>query len=137
MNFNEQIQQIEQGTPYKSMFCDWFCTRKQLEKQGKTNLSRTKYLLETWGIDLGKVKVYFKNNFPVEGDLYDRIYIENIDNQEQYMTVTPRYGHKGENYTKCEVWFHTTNEEIYFDNWLTFKKKASTMKEQVRERLGL
>lgn len=141
-DFKTVSKLIEDKTAEASdLFWDWFCTNKQLAKQGESNYKKVKFIVDCLKINPEQVRIYFKNCCPVEGDLYDRIYIENINDEDKFICVTPKLGHvKCQDYKKCELYIYRTNQEVLYDNWVKFKsviKNNEMLQKAIRKELAL
>ena len=80
-------------------FYDWFCKDSSLERKAHALFPRVKrFLKEHPEIDTQSTYVFFKNNCPVNGPLYDDFRICN-ENGVIY-TVTHKCGHSGQ----AEIW---------------------------------
>ena len=80
-------------------FYDWFCKDSSLERKAHALFPRVKrFLKEHPEIDIHSTYVFFKNNCPMNGPLYDDFRICN-ENEVIY-TVTPKSGHSGQ----AEIW---------------------------------
>jgi hypothetical protein len=81
-------------------FYDWFCSDKALKSKSERLFKMVKRWVKKRNTDTDKVYVFFKNNCPVNGPLYDDFRICDIETGEVIWTVTPKCGHSG----KAEVW---------------------------------
>ena len=80
-------------------FYDWFCKDSALERKANILFPKVKrFLKENSEIDILSTYVFFKNNCPVNGPLYDDFRICNEN--EVLFTVIPKCGHSG----KAEIW---------------------------------
>ena len=52
-------------------FYDWFCRNTSLERKAKSLIPKVKKFIDKMKIDLDKTYVFFKNNCPGNGSLYD------------------------------------------------------------------
>lgn len=104
LNILEQIAAFDRGeynspdvhTQIKAGWYDWFCSDETLVKKTKLLYGKVKQLIKTRRIrqlDLTKVYVWFKNNCPVYGNLYDDIRIADIETGEVLFTIVPRSGY--------------------------------------------
>ena len=80
-------------------FYDWFCKDSLLERKAHALFPRVKrFLKEHPEIDIHSTYVFFKNNCPMNGPLYDDF---RICNGEQVLfTVTHKCSHSGQ----AEIW---------------------------------
>jgi hypothetical protein len=81
---------------------DWFCKDSALKAKTQKLAAKLKSLLPSSKIDIDKHYVFFKNNCPLRGPLFDDFRICNLNSQETTVvwTIIPRSGHSG----KAEVW---------------------------------
>ena len=80
-------------------FYDWFCKDSSLERKANVLFPKVKrFLKENSEIDILSTYVFFKNNCPMRGPLYDDFRICNEN--EVLFTVIPKCGHSG----KAEIW---------------------------------
>ena len=81
-------------------FYDWFCKDKALKAKSERLFKMTKRWVKYRNTDTEKVYVFFKNNCPLNGPLYDDFRICDIETGDVIWTVVPKCGHSG----KAEVW---------------------------------
>jgi hypothetical protein len=104
-------------------FFDWFCRDKGLKSRMLKLKGRVAYLVKMGVIDGDKNYVFFKNNCPMDGDLYDDFRVCDMETGEMICGVAPSLGYnsmKG----KCEFWkFDKDGElmEFMFEDYKTFK----------------
>lgn len=82
-------------------FYDWFCKDSSLERKAHALFPRVKrFLKEHPEIDILSTYVFFKNNCPMVGSLYDDFRIVDIESGNVLFTVTPKCSHSGQ----AEIW---------------------------------
>jgi len=81
-------------------FYDWFCKDTSLKAKADKLFKQVERWVKFSGVDTEKVYVFFKNNCPVSGPLYDDFRICDIETGNVIWTITPKCGHSG----KAEVW---------------------------------
>ena len=81
-------------------FYDWFCKDKSLKNKSEKLFKMVQRWVKNRNTDTDKVYVFFKNNCPINGPLYDDFRICDIETGDVLFTVTPKCGHSG----KAEVW---------------------------------
>jgi hypothetical protein len=81
-------------------FYDWFCNRSSLERKANRLMASVKRWVKFRNTDTSKVYVFFKNNCPMRGPLYDDFRICDLETGDVIWTVIPKCGHSG----KAEVW---------------------------------
>jgi len=93
-------------------FYDWFCKDSSLKAKAKALFPKVKKFVAAHPeIDVLSTYVFFKNNCPVFGSLYDDFRIVDIESGKVLFTVTPfrvinpgkRYGHSYRE-TRSEIW---------------------------------
>ncbi len=83
------------------LFYDWFCKDTSLEGKARRLFSNLKTFLKHHPeIDQTKHYVWFKNNCPMRGPLYDDFRISDMESGDVMWNVTPKSGHSG----KAEVY---------------------------------
>jgi len=70
-------------------FYDWFCKDSSLPNKALQLVRRLKTFLKHVDIDLENTYVFFKNNCPLDGSLYDDFRICDIETGNVIYTVTP------------------------------------------------
>ena len=82
-------------------FYDWFCKDSSLCNKSWKLMKQVKtFLKHNPQIDLLEHYVFFKNNCPMYGPLYDDFRICNIETGNVVFTVIPKCGHSG----LAEIW---------------------------------
>jgi hypothetical protein len=76
-------------------FYDWFCKDKALQGKAKSLMAKAKKFATKMNVDLDKHYVWFKNNCPIRGSLYDDFRISNIETGDVMYNVSPLDGHTG------------------------------------------
>lgn len=94
-------------------FYDWFCSDKALENKSIKLFKQVKTFIKHHPeINLDTHYVFFKNNCPMVGSLYDDFRIVDIESGNVLFTVTPsrviktgnrRYAHS-QRQTESEIW---------------------------------
>lgn len=79
--------QIEAG------WCDWFCRDSSLAAKTKKLASKVKQIAKSDKINQDTMYVFFKNNCPMYGSLYDDFRICDIETGNVIYTITPSSGH--------------------------------------------
>ena len=92
--------QIEAG------WYDWFCSDSALCNKTKRLAGKLKKLIGSPRFDVDKTYVFFKNNCPMMGKLYDDFRIclmDDAGDSRPLYTITPAVGHD-KDFGKAEVW---------------------------------
>tara|TARA_R110000850_G_scaffold225435_1_gene350775 strand:+ start:102 stop:500 length:399 start_codon:yes stop_codon:yes gene_type:complete len=89
------------------VFYDWFCKDSSLKRKATALFKKTKMFAKMKDVDLDSTYVFFKNNCPMDGPLYDDFRICDIESGNVLYTVTPKCGHSG----MAELWGKDNNFE--------------------------
>lgn len=81
-------------------FYDWFCKDSSLERKSIRLMKQVKRWVKFRDTDTSSVYVFFKNNCPMNGPLYDDFRICDRETGHVIWNITPKSGHSG----KAEVW---------------------------------
>jgi hypothetical protein len=94
-------------------FYDWFCKDKALKAKAEKLFKQTKLFVKKFNIDIDKHYVFFKNNCPVNGPLYDDFRICDIETGDVIYNVTAKSGHSGQ----AEIWGRENGfkEKLFID----------------------
>lgn len=84
----------------KAGWYDWFCNESSLPNKTKVLGKKVKQIAESPKINKETMYVWFKNNCPLNGPLYDDFRFADIKTGNVQYTISPRSGHTG----KAEVW---------------------------------
>jgi hypothetical protein len=104
ISLKQQLEAFKNGTILASdgtmdwcfNFYDWFCKDSSLENKAKRLFPMVaKFVNIHREIDTEKVYVFFKNNCPVNGPLYDDFRICDRETGDVLWTVIPKSGHSG------------------------------------------
>lgn len=138
MSYQYNIQKLAEGefVDYCCNFYDWFCSESSLEKKALSLSKKVLFLVQEKIINPETTYVWFKNNCPMDGKLYDDMRFSLIQNCENDFLggICPSSGH---NSTKgqCELWSlhleelkHGT-EITQFNSWSEFKKELKNNQE--------
>jgi hypothetical protein len=113
VTLKQQLEAFERGQYLDSdgkvdsscfVFYDWFCQDTSLQRKSTKLFSKVKrFVKANPELDTEKVYVFFKNNCPMVGRLYDDFRICNIESGDVQYTVVPKCSHS----KKAEIWGHT------------------------------
>ena len=81
-------------------FYDWFYRDASLERKAKALFPKVKKFIESVQVDILDTYVFFKNNCPMNGPLYDDFRICDRETGNVLFTVIPKCSHSG----KAEIW---------------------------------
>lgn len=102
LNLAQQIEHFKKegvfpgsdGQTWCHGFFDWFCSDRALENKSKNLANQViKFLAANPQIDPKKHYVFFKNNCPMRGPLYDSFSICSMEDGEVQYWVTGKSGH--------------------------------------------
>ena len=103
---NEKAGMYQYGdvqTQIKAGWYDWFCRDQSLGKRLKAMMPKIKRIVKSAKIDQEKVYIFFKNNCPMVGSLYDDFRICDLATGDVIYTIIPRSGFE-KNRGQSEVW---------------------------------
>ena len=89
-------------------FFDWFCQNKALADRARRLMPKVVKFARRKNIDLDNTRVIFKNNCPMEGELYDDFRIIDMKTEDVLWTVCPFSGHRSI-YGQAELWGKENN----------------------------
>ena len=124
MNINQVIQNYEEGTlNIKDWWYDWFCKDTSLEKKGEALIKKLKLIANSTKFENEKCYVFFKNNCPVFGSLYDDFRICDIATGDVVFTIIPKSGHDSD-HGVGQVWGRENNFNgpLFEGSWKDIKK---------------
>lgn len=112
-DLNDRKTQIEAG------WYDWFCRDTSLAAKTQNLGKKVLRVMKSSKIDIEKNYVFFKNNCPMRGSLYDDFRICDMETGNVIYTVVPRCTHSG----KAEVWGRENNfqEPLVAGSWKDVK----------------
>ena len=73
---------------------DWFCKDTSLKRKLDKLFPKVKQISISAKVDLDKMYVFFKNNCPIHGSLYDDFRICDMETGDVIYTIIPASGHK-------------------------------------------
>ena len=106
-------------TQIKAGWYDWFCKDSALCNKTKRLAGKLKKLIGSPKFNVDKTYVFFKNNCPMMGKLYDDFRICEIDGEGTPLyTITPALGYD-KDFGKSEVWGRENNfkESLVTGTW--------------------
>ena len=77
-----------------NLWYDWFCKDSSLKRKGEALLKKLKVIASSNKFDNDKCYVFFKNNCPCVGNLYDDFRICDKETGDVLYCVIPKSGHK-------------------------------------------
>ncbi len=104
LTITETLKQWKSGElDIKALWYDWFCKETSLENKGKTLIQKLNAISRSKKFDKDKTYVFFKNNCPCDGSLFDDFRICDIETGDVIYCVVPKSGYNS-NYGMAEVW---------------------------------
>lgn len=104
-SIRQQLELAAAGFPADEscfFFYDWFCKDKALPLKSKLLLGKVRKFLKIFPtIDIDRTYLFFKNNCPCNGSLYDDFRICDLESGDVIYTVIPSSGHRGKG---AELW---------------------------------
>ena len=99
LNFKAQLAAFRTNAPEyvndSYFFFDWFCSEKALKIKSKLLMTKAEKVMSKLGLDPETHRVFFKNNCPMNGKLYDSFSIcTNDEKNDVVIWCTPSSGHK-------------------------------------------
>lgn len=121
MSIEELLQQ--EKVDIIGLWYDWFCKNSSLQRKGEALLKKLKAISKSTKFDNSKCYVFFKNNCPCNGSLYDDFRICDLETGDVIYTVVPKSGHTADN-GLGEVWGRENNFDgpLYRGSWKEIKK---------------
>jgi len=77
-------------------FYDWFCEDDELQEKADYLFNEVNRFVGKFGINTDIYYVFFKNNCPMSGPLYDSFSICEVESGDVAYWVTPKSGHSGQ-----------------------------------------
>ena len=105
ITLRQQIENFKNGM-YKDGYetwYDWFCKDSSLPAKTEKLYKKILRILPSYKVDIDKTYVFFKNNCPMNGSLYDDFRICDIETEDVLFTVTPSNGHTRDK-GQADVW---------------------------------
>lgn len=107
----------------QDVFWDWFCSDKALANRGKKLFNKLNSILPTTKFDVDKTYVFFKNNCPCAGKLYDDFRICDMETGDVLYTVSPSVGYDSM-HGEATVWGRDNDfkEALVIGTWKDVKE---------------
>lgn len=101
---------------------DWFCRDKSLAGKTKALAGKLKQIVDSPKIDPDNQYVFFKNNCPMNGSLYDDFRICDLKTGDVVFTIAPRSGFKADG-GKGTIWGSPNNftAPLFAGTWKEIK----------------
>lgn len=105
-NFDSSFKDVQ----ISAGWYDWFCRNTSLKNKTIKLTAKLKSILPTTKFDIEKTYVFFKNNCPFYGNLYDDFRICDLETGNVIFTIVPSSGHKKEK-GQSQIWGKENNFE--------------------------
>lgn len=83
----------DRRTMVQAGWYDWFCRDTSLKNKLKKLAPKVKAISRSHKIDIRQTYVFFKNNCPLRGPLYDQFSICEIESGDVLYCIIPKSGH--------------------------------------------
>jgi hypothetical protein len=93
----------DRDTMIEAGWYDWFCEDQELKSRLDEMFPKVKQCAESSKVDMDTMYVFFKNNCPCDGDLYDDFRFCDIRTGDVVYTIVPATGHTRD-FGQSEVW---------------------------------
>lgn len=102
----------------KAGWFDWFCRDTSLRGKTYALAPKVKQIAKSTKVNIDTMYVFFKNNCPVNGSLYDDFRICDAKTGDVIFTIVPKSGHKVK-LGQTEVWGRENDfkEPLYKGDW--------------------
>lgn len=104
---DQQIKAFQDGGKFLDdlfYFYDWFCRDSSIENRARLLMPKVIKFVQRMNINTKEHYVFFKNNCPLYGNLYDDFRICDKETGNVIWTVTPKTGHFNNEGLPTEVW---------------------------------
>jgi len=139
LSINQLLEKPIENTNNYFEFYDWFCKTETLSSRFDKLIPKLRFLVSEGLINGDTHYVWFKNNCPLDGSLYDDIRISTLDENNNFKGgFCPKSGHSSDT-NKASFWLLNTKEgmdieEQKFLNWSSMKKELKT-NEELRKKI--
>jgi len=115
---NGKYDKNDRATMIEAGWYDWFCEDYELKSRLYDMFPKIKQLANSPKIDIDNMYVFFKNNCPGLGELYDDFRFCGMKDGDVVYTVTPASGHERE-FGVADVWGKENcfNGELVKGDW--------------------
>ena len=148
LTIREYLKRFDEGafmatdvnTQIEAGWFDWFCRDESLRNKTISLTRKLKQIVGSNKINMDGMYVFFKNNCPVDGKLYDDFRICDVKTRDVIYTIVPSNGHVVMS-GKAEVWGRENDfdEALVAGTWndvLLYFTGVDRKKEQEEKRLA-
>ena len=123
ISINQVLSNPEELKDSYYNFYDWFCKDESLKNRFYSFLPKLKFLVSENIVNGDTNYIWFKNNCPMNGSLYDDMRISTIINNDYLGGFCPKSKYKYD-ILKCQIWTLKDGDfnQFEFENWNEFKK---------------
>ncbi len=100
-------------TQIRAGWYDWFCKDSSLPRKTENLVKKLKRIVDSHLINQDTMYVWFKNNSPMVGSLYDDIRISDQETGNPIFVIVPKSGFKGD---KGAARLVKINHDVPFDD---------------------
>lgn len=118
-NFRKgQYDSKDLDTQIEAGWYDWFCSERSLAKKTQNLAVKLIEIKDSTRWDNNQCYVWFKNNCPVQGELYDTIGISSINSRKLLYSIVPCSGFTKDK-KQAQVWGLANNfaEPLIAGTW--------------------
>ena len=118
-NFNAgKYDSSDSQTQIDTGWYDWFCKDKSLRNKTYSLASKVKRIAKSPKVNIDTMYVFFKNNCPMDGTLYDDFRICDLETGDVIFTVVPKSGHTSKK-GATEIWGRENDFDgpLYEGDW--------------------
>lgn len=121
-SINHTLATVPTAEFINGLWYDWFCKESSLYNKGLSLIKKLEQIRYSSKIDCNNSYVFFKNNCPMCGKLYDDFRICDIETGNVIYTIVPKSGHDYMN-GKGEVWGKENDfkEPLIVGSWKEIK----------------
>lgn len=124
MHRDVSINEIINGEyEINELWYDWFCHERYLQRKGENLIKKFMDIIYSKKFDNDKCYIFFKNNCPLDGSLYDDFRICDKETGNVLYTVIPSSGYNGPSKRKALVYGHENDFEdaLVIGSWRDVK----------------
>lgn len=118
-NFNSDVYDSRDvETQIEAGWYDWFCKDRSLRNKTYALAPKVKRIAKSSKVNVETMYVFFKNNCPLYGELYDDFRICDLETGDVVFTIVPKSGHNSKK-GMTEIWGRENEfkEPLYEGDW--------------------
>lgn len=126
ISISEFLKDPENNSDNYYGFYDWFCSDNSLKRRMLALVPKLKFLVKEGIVNPDNTYVWFKNNCPCDGTLYDDMRFSTLNDSTFLGGICPKSGHYSVE-DEASIWFIQPRfEQFNFSNWSSLKKEIQT-----------